>query len=114
MNDVAEPYMVHDPRELGIRVGARLPWTETPCYRCRQAGILWTADAQADLGGPVLGRADLRTFVSVPVLDGAGEMIGTLCAAGRDRRYLSDPVLAHVRQLAARVAEHLARAGRTG
>lgn len=106
--------MVHDPRGLGIRPGARLPWTETPCYRCRQAGILWTADAEADLGGPVLGRADLRTFVSVPVLDGAGEMIGTLCAAGRERRYLSDPVLAHVRQLAARVAEHLARAGRTG
>lgn len=109
--ETLEARITYDPHRLGIRPGVRLPWTETPCYRCRQAGILWTADAQQDLAGAGLLSPELRTFVSVPVLGAAGRMMGTLCAAGREARYLSDPVLDHVAQLATRVAELMARAG---
>jgi GAF domain-containing protein len=65
---------------------------------------------QNDLAGTLLDGTDLRTFVSVPVLGPAGTMVGTLCAVGRRRRYLSDPVLRHVEQLGGRIAELLARA----
>lgn len=108
--ETLEHRIVYDPQELGVRVGVSLPFSDTPCYRCQQAGILWTADVQNDLAGTLLDGTDLRTFVSVPVLGPAGTMVGTLCAVGRRRRYLSDPVLRHVEQLGGRIAELLARA----
>jgi EAL domain-containing protein (putative c-di-GMP-specific phosphodiesterase class I) len=108
--ETLEHRIVYDPQELGVRVGVSLPFSDTPCFRCQQAGILWTADVQNDLAGTLLDGTDLRTFVSVPVLGPAGTMVGTLCAVGRRRRYLSDPVLRHVEQLGGRIAELLARA----
>lgn len=108
--ETLEQRIVHDPRHIGIQQGATLPWRDTPCHRCRQAGILWTADVHKDLAGTALPAPDVRTFVSVPVLGAAGEMVATLCAAGRERRYLSDPVMEQVARLGSLVAGLLARA----
>lgn len=112
--ETLEQRIVYDPRRIGVQRGASLPWRESPCYRCRQAGILWTAEVQQDLAGIPLPVTGLHTFVSVPVLGAHGEMVATLCAAGRERRYLSDPVLGHVAQLGSRVAELLGRAAESG
>ena len=102
--------LVYDPTPVGIREGLSAPWRETPCYRCREAGVLWTADIQADLpSGTHLHGTDLHTFISVPIQNAAGEMIGTLCAAGREHRYLSDPVVEHIERLSGEVAEFMRR-----
>jgi EAL domain-containing protein (putative c-di-GMP-specific phosphodiesterase class I) len=101
--ETLEHRVVHDPSGIGIRVGRGVPWRATPCYRCRAAGIVWTADVEKDLPGVFPEDLRVGTFLSVPVLD-AGEMAGTLCAIGRERRYLSDPVLHHVEGLSRRIA----------
>lgn len=105
--------VVYDPGGMGIRVGREVPYRETPCYHCRSAGVLWTSDVEGDIPAAAALLPDgttVGTFLSVPVLDAAGGMIGTLCAIGRDRRYLGDPVLAHVQLQANRVAQLVRRA----
>jgi EAL domain-containing protein (putative c-di-GMP-specific phosphodiesterase class I) len=109
--ETLEQRIVHDPRRIGIRTGLRVPWRETPCFRCRTAGIVWTADVHADLPGALPPDTPVRTFMSVPVLDARGDLAGTLCGVSRERLYLSDPVLDQVERLGREVAELMRRAG---
>jgi hypothetical protein len=48
----------------------------------------------------------------VPVLGAGGEeVIGTLCAAGRSRRYLSDRAIVEVERISRGISDFLARRG---
>ncbi|HYW07409.1 MAG TPA: EAL domain-containing protein [Longimicrobium sp.] len=107
--DHLEHRYVFDPTAMGIPLGAAVPWCDTLCSRCFDAGILWTADVQTDLpGGAMPYGIDARTYISVPVMSPAeGRMIGTLCAIGRERRFLSDAVIARVQGLGRTIADHL-------
>lgn len=108
--ETLEHRVVYDPHNLGIRQGLRVPWKQTPCYRYREAGILWTADIQIALAtGNLLHEPALRTFLSVPVRSAAGEMLGTLCAVGRESRYLSDRTVEQVERLSAELSRLLSR-----
>ncbi|HEX8432738.1 MAG TPA: EAL domain-containing protein [Longimicrobium sp.] len=107
--DELEHRYVFDPKGMGIPSGAAVPWCDTLCSRCFDAGILWTADVQTDLpGGEMPYGIDAQTYISVPVMSPAEErMIGTLCAIGRERRFLSDAVIEQVRSLGRTIADHL-------
>jgi EAL domain-containing protein (putative c-di-GMP-specific phosphodiesterase class I) len=103
---------VHDPAGLGIMAGARIPWTGSLCQRCQEAGFLWTADVSRDLPGAEVDPSMYGTFMSVPVLSaGGGEVIGTLCAAGKARRYLSDRATAEAERISRAITDRLARGG---
>ena len=108
--ETLEQRIVYDPQRIGIRTGLRVPWLETPCYRCRTAGIVWTADVHADLPGALPPDTQVRTFMSLPLLNARGNLTGTLCGVSRERRYLSDPVLADVERLGREVAKLMRRA----
>jgi EAL domain-containing protein (putative c-di-GMP-specific phosphodiesterase class I) len=107
--DELEHRYVFDPTGMGIPSGAAVPWCDTLCSRCFDAGILWTANVQTDLpGGEMPYGIDAQTYISVPVVSPAEErMIGTLCAIGRERRFLSDAVIAQVQSLGRTIADHL-------
>lgn len=107
--ELLEHWIVHDPQQLGVVQGRSTRWHESPCYQCRASGILWTADVENDLPGAVV-PPDVRTFISMPLRDGQGELIGTICAAGRLRRYLSDPLVQHLQRLAADASTLMSRA----
>lgn len=109
--DELEHRYVFDPSGMGIPSGAAVPWCDTLCSRCFDAGILWTADVQTDIpGGEMPYGIDAQTYISVPVVSPAEErMIGTLCAIGRERRFLSDAVIAQVQSLGRTIADHLIR-----
>ncbi len=74
---------------------------------------MWTADVSRDLPGADAEDAEkFGTFVSVPVLGAGGEeVIGTLCAAGRSRRYLSDRAISEVERMSRGISDFLARRG---
>jgi len=112
-DDSLEHRYVHDPAGMGIPAGEVVPWTGSLCQRCREAGLVWTADVSRDLPGAAEEDAEkFGTFVSVPVLGAGGEeVIGTLCAAGRSRRYLSDRAVHEVERISRGISEFLARRG---
>ena len=112
-DDTLEHRYVHDPATMGIPAGHAIPWTGSLCQRCREAGLVWTADVSRDLPGAAAEDAEkFGTFVSVPVLGAGGEeVIGTLCAAGRSRRYLSDRAIGEVERISRGISDFLARRG---
>ncbi len=113
-DDTLEHRYVHDPTGLGIAAGSRIAWTGSLCHRCREAGLLWTADVVRDLPGAGVDPAMYGTFMSVPVLSAGGEdVVGTLCAAARARRYLSDRAIAEAEQISRAITDRLARGGET-
>jgi hypothetical protein len=114
-DDTLEHRYVHDPAGVGIPPGQAIPWTGSLCQRCREAGLVWTADVSRDLPGAAAEDAEkFGTFVSVPVLGAGGEeVIGTLCAAGRSRRYLSDRTIVEVERISRGISDFLVRRGIT-
>ncbi|HEX8453068.1 MAG TPA: EAL domain-containing protein [Longimicrobium sp.] len=112
-DDTLEHRYVHDPAGMGVPAGHAISWTGSLCQRCREAGLVWTADVSRDLPGAAEEDAEkFGTFVSVPVLGAGGEeVIGTLCAAGRSRRYLSDRTIVEVERISRGISDFLVRRG---
>ncbi len=100
-DDGLEHRFIADPTGLGVPEGLTIPWEESLCKRCEDAGLRWTGDVARDLGeSPAAAAFGLRTFVSVPVVSHAGTVMGTLCSAARDAHALSDSTLAELEVLA--------------
>lgn len=94
--------------ELQVPQGLTIPWIDSLCKRCRDLGLLWTADVEADLPpAPDLADQPVRTFVSIPVVLPHGEVAGTLCALGSRPRYLDSAEVAELELFAAVLADRL-------
>ena len=94
---------VHNASDLEVPEPFTIEYEDSLCHRCRQAGLMWTADVPGDLPGVGLAEAaGIQTFVSVPTGDG-----GTLCALSRDRRFLDRTAIERLEQLASKVGERL-------
>jgi EAL domain-containing protein (putative c-di-GMP-specific phosphodiesterase class I) len=95
---------------LEVPEGLTIPWIDSLCKRCRDAGLMWTADVPGDLPPIPLGRdAPIRTFVSVPVVLADGRTAGTLCAMGSGPRELDGDMLAELAFFARLLAERYPR-----
>ena len=82
---------------LQVPEGLTIPWIDSLCKRCRDAGLLWTDDVPNDLPPIPLGKdAPIQTFVSVPVPLPDGRVAGTLCAMSSTARRLDGEVLAEL------------------
>lgn len=105
-----EHVYVHDPAGLGIPVGGIIPWTGSLCQRCHHEGIVWTADLHRDLPAPGRGFVEsIGTFLSVPVFGAGGdEVMGTLCAASRERRHLAHAAVQEVKRISRGITERQA------
>jgi diguanylate cyclase len=90
--------------------GTRLPWIDTLCHRCQIEGISWTADVPRDLPGNAMAEHyGINTYLSLPVHSAEGRLLGTLCAASRDRRYLPTWTVREIELLCYLVADRVAR-----
>jgi EAL domain-containing protein (putative c-di-GMP-specific phosphodiesterase class I) len=95
---------------LSLSEGASLAWDETLCRRCRDKGILWTADVPTDLPGSDIAEAfAIQTFLSVPILANDGALIGTVCAASTEERYLGEATINEISLMAQLVGDRLVR-----
>lgn len=93
---------------LEMPEGMTIPWIDSLCKRCRDAGLLWTADVPGDLPPtPETLNLPVQTFVSIPVVLATGETAGTLCAMGGRARYLDPAEVAELQLFAAVVADRV-------
>ncbi len=100
----------------GIEVlteGLVIPWGESLCIRCRDAGLVWTPDIEDDLiSGSYADGKGVRTYLSMPIRTPANHStLGTLCAVAFEHRYLSERVLGRIEGLARQVADRVVRDG---
>jgi EAL domain-containing protein (putative c-di-GMP-specific phosphodiesterase class I)/GAF domain-containing protein len=102
---------IHNSSNLDLPPeGTRLPWTDTLCQRCQSEGISWTADVPRDLPGNAIAELyGINTYLSLPVHSAEGRLLGTLCAASRERRYLPTWTVREIELLCYLVADRFAR-----
>ena len=93
-----------------LRLTERLvvPYDVTLCKRCRDARIRWTADVARDLPDVDVGDAHgVTTYISIPVRRPDGTVVGTLCAASTEPRYVAAATLDEIELFARLLGERL-------
>jgi EAL domain-containing protein (putative c-di-GMP-specific phosphodiesterase class I) len=94
---------------MNIEEGRSTAWPETLCRRMIESDTLHTSAVRVrhgDLGA--VRDLGIESYVTVPVEDSRGQVIGTLCAAGVAPRTLDESVLSVMRLVASALSEHLA------
>lgn len=94
---------------LEIPEGLRVEWGDTLCRRALESGTTCTDDVPSTFPGSEAARVlGLRTYVTVPVNDHAGAVVGTLCGASASSVAVAPAALAVMRTLAEMVELQLA------
>jgi hypothetical protein len=94
----------------GVQEGRHLPRTDSFCHRLLGGAPCTTADAASE---PAYQDAAARTefgitsYVGVPIRNGEGRVVGTLCGLDRESVEVDDESLLILRQLAEIVGAHL-------
>jgi hypothetical protein len=94
----------------GVVEGARLDRSSSLCSRLLAGAPTHTADAGSDPHyGDIPGLAGfgVTSYVGVPVRDGSGQVVATLCGIDRSSVQISDGTIAVLEQLATVIAAHL-------
>src|ERR1043165_6277299 len=72
---------------MTIPEGLTVAWSDTLCKRALDAGRMATSDVADCWGDSDAARQlGIQTYVSAPVRDDGGALMGTLCAASAQRR----------------------------
>lgn len=89
--------------KLQLPEGLEVPWHDTLCKRALESGRFITSDVAATWPDSVAAKKlGLQTYMSVPVVDAAGEVCGTLCGASSLQLQLQDrPELLQILRLCA-------------
>ena len=86
---------------LDVPEGQVRQWEGSLCHSCYEKGTLWSADVPAELADVQHAAATgIRTFLSVPIVDGTGRLVGSLAGASAQSRFLGESDLLTVRMLA--------------
>ena len=95
---------------MTIPEGLTVPWADTLCKRALDAGRMATSDVAACWGDSDAARQlGIQTYVSAPIRDDSGELLGTLCAASADRRSISPEAQSLLRLFSSLVSQFLQR-----
>ncbi|RXN91685.1 diguanylate cyclase [Achromobacter aloeverae] len=74
---------------LTIPEGMVVPWEDTLCKRALDEGVMNTDDVPCKWGDSEAARAlGIKTYLSAPIRNGQGELLGTLCACSAERKPL--------------------------
>jgi hypothetical protein len=73
---------VRNAGALDIREGLAVNWSDTVCRRALEQGVTYTDDVPGVFAGSAAALdLGLQTYVSVPLVNGDGDVEGTLCGA---------------------------------
>lgn len=90
--------LVYNAGSLNFPEGLQVPWGDTLCKRAMDAKQFVTEDVPAIWGDSEAARQlGIKTYISVPVCDYSGNVLGTLCAASA--KSLDTPFSAEQQQL---------------
>jgi EAL domain-containing protein (putative c-di-GMP-specific phosphodiesterase class I) len=92
---------VRNAGSIDVPEGATLPWSQALCSSMQAKGMVWTNDAARDLADrPAAAAEGVVTFLTSPVTDLDGALLGTLCAVSRQPVYISEATVAQVQLIA--------------
>ncbi|WP_431259306.1 GGDEF domain-containing protein [Roseateles chitinivorans] len=95
---------------MTIPEGLTVAWSDTLCKRALDAGRMATSDVASCWGDSDAARQlGIQTYVSAPVRDDGGELLGTLCAASAERRSISPEAQSLLRLFSTLVSQFLQR-----
>ncbi len=95
---------------MTIPEGLTVPWSDTLCKRALDAGRMAVSDVADCWGDSDAARQlGIQTYVSAPVRDDGGELLGTLCAASAERRAISPESQSLLRLFSTLVSQFLQR-----
>lgn len=96
--------------ELNIPEGVAAPWSDTLCRRALDEGRPLTTNVPEVWGDSQVGRAlGIVTYLTVPVVDASGAVIGTLCGAGHKSQEVDARHVASMEMFARLVAGQMER-----
>jgi diguanylate cyclase (GGDEF)-like protein len=95
---------------LDIPEGAAAPWSDTLCRRSLDEGRPLTTNVPEIWGDSEIGRQlGMVTYLTVPVLDAHGGVVGTLCGASHKSQDVDPRHVASMEMFARLVAGQMAR-----
>lgn len=97
----------------GICEGTSMARSDTFCARMLAGAPRHTAHAETDVAyvdTPIRELLGIRSYVGVPIHDGRGEVIGTLCGIDRGVVEVDETVLGVLEELASIISAHLSQA----
>ncbi len=75
---------------LQIPEGVEVPWGDSLCRRAIEQDVPWTDDVPGLWGDSAAARQlGITTYTTTPVRGQDGQLLGTLCAASREKRPLA-------------------------
>lgn len=95
---------------MTIPEGLTVAWSDTLCKRALDAGRMSTSDVADCWGDSDAARQlGIQTYVSAPVRDDGGALLGTLCAASAQRRKIPPEAESLLRLFSTLVSQFLQR-----
>ncbi|SFR70332.1 diguanylate cyclase [Mitsuaria sp. PDC51] len=95
---------------MTIPEGLTVAWSDTLCKRALDAGRMATSDVADCWGDSDAARQlGIQTYVSAPVRDDGGALMGTLCAASAQRRPIAPEAESLLRLFSSLVGQFLQR-----
>lgn len=90
--------------------GLSVPWEDTLCRRALEEGRPVTQDINACWSDSQAARTlGIRTYISTPLLDGKGKLVGTLCATSQDIKPIADGIYRLLQVFGQLISLHLER-----
>lgn len=91
---------------LDIPEGLTVDWQDTLCRRALEQGINYTADVPATFpDSQAAAELGLQTYITVPLINVAGDTQGTLCGASRNRVPLGPETVRVMKTFAALISQ---------
>jgi diguanylate cyclase len=109
-NAVQSIQMARNAGDLMIPEGLTVPWSDTLCKRCLEQGQQVVSNVSEVWGDSQAAAAlGIQTYASAPVRGTNGEVIGTLCAAGKSSRELGPRARSALNLFSKLIGEHIER-----
>lgn len=96
--------------DMTIPEGLSVPWDDTLCKRAIDEGRMSTSDVSSCWGDSDAARTlGIQTYLSAPIRDDTGALVGTLCAASSNQRTISADAESVLRLFSNLVANYIER-----